>query len=87
MPVVPVDPRLKGVLVLADCWHLMYTHSHRRKKDHGRAEAMLIAAWALGLRIEPETDSVRVVPAAEVEESSEETEDVLPFEEDVEEAC
>ena len=22
----------------------------RRKKDHGRAEALLIAAWALGLR-------------------------------------
>lgn len=23
---------------------------HRRKKDHGRAEALLIVAWALGLR-------------------------------------
>jgi hypothetical protein len=26
----------------------------RRKKDHGRAEAMLIAAWALGVRTAPE---------------------------------
>lgn len=24
----------------------------RRKKDHGRAEALLIAAWALGCRVE-----------------------------------
>ena len=48
---------------------------------------MLIAAWALGLRIEPETDSVRMVPTTESEESSEEAEDVLPLEEDLEEAC
>ena len=48
---------------------------------------MLIAAWALGLRIEPETDSVRVVPPTELEEGNEEAEDVLPLEEDVEEAC
>ena len=53
----------------------------------GGAEAMLIAAWALGLRIEPETDSVHVVPTTELEESSEEAEDVMPLEEDVEEAC
>ena len=25
----------------------------RRKKDHGRAEALLIAAWALGVRAAP----------------------------------
>ena len=87
MRVVPIDPHLDGVLVLADWPRLMCTCLCRRKKDHGRAEAMLIAAWALGLRIEPETDSVRVVPTAEVEESSEEAEDVLPLEEDVEEAC
>ena len=50
---------------------------------------MLIAAWALGLRIEPETESVIVVPAAESSESSEDTEDVMPLEEEVEEeaAC
>lgn len=59
----------------------------RRKKDHGRAEAMLIAAWALGLRIEPETDNVIVVPAAESKESSEDVEDVLPLEEEVQEAA
>ena len=82
-----MDPHLEGLLVLADLSHLMCTCLCRRKKDHGRAEAMLIAAWALGLRIEPETDSVRVVPAAEVEVSSEEAEDVLPLEEDAEEAC
>ena len=29
----------------------------RRKKDHGRAEAMLIAAWALGVRITPDADA------------------------------
>ena len=27
-----------------------YPYTHRRKKDHGRAEALLIVAWALGLR-------------------------------------
>ena len=59
----------------------------RRKKDHGRAEAMLIAAWALGLRIEPETESVVVVPAAESNESGEDTEDVMPLEEEVQEAA
>ncbi len=48
---------------------------------------MLIAAWALGLRIEPETESVIVVPAAESKESSEDAEDVLPLEEDVQEAA
>ena len=77
----------REVLCPADWLHLMCTCFCRRKKDHGRAEAMLIAAWALGLRIEPETDSVRVVPTTALEESSEEAEDVLPLEEDVEEAC
>lgn len=47
---------------------------------------MLIAAWALGLRIERETNSVVVVPAAASSlESSEDAEDVLPLEEDIEE--
>ncbi len=59
----------------------------RRKKDHGRAEAMLIAAWALGVRIERETESVIVVPAAELEGSSEDAEDVLPLEDEVQEAA
>ena len=48
---------------------------------------MLIAAWALGLRIEPETESVVVVPAAESNESGEDTEDVMPLEEEVQEAA
>lgn len=26
---------------------------HRRKKDHGRAEALLLAAYALGVRMQP----------------------------------
>ena len=59
----------------------------RRKKDHGRAEAMLIAAWALGLRIERETESVIVVPPAESKDSSEDAEDMLQLEEELEEAC
>lgn len=59
----------------------------RRKKDHGRAEAMLIAAWALGVRIERETESVIVVPAADLEGSSEDAEDVLPLEDEVQEAA
>lgn len=48
---------------------------------------MLIAAWALGLRIERETESVIVVPPAESKDSSEEVEDVLQLEEELEEAC
>ena len=67
------------------CSHV--TLRRRRKKDHGRAEAMLIAAWALGLRIEPETESVIVVPAAESKENSDDAEDVLPLEEEVQEAA
>lgn len=48
---------------------------------------MLIAAWALGLRIERETESVIVVPPAESQDSSEDAEDVLQLEEELEEAC
>ena len=48
---------------------------------------MLIAAWALGVRIERETESVIVVPAAESEGSSEDAEDVLPLEDDLQEAA
>lgn len=29
----------------------------RRKKDHGRAEAMLIAAWGLGMRVAADTSA------------------------------
>ena len=32
----------------------------RRKKDHGRAEAMLIAAWGLGMRITADNSAPRV---------------------------
>jgi hypothetical protein len=42
----------------------------RRKKDHGRAEAMLIAAWALGLRIQPDSEEVAVVPPVETQKAS-----------------
>lgn len=42
----------------------------RRKKDHGRAEAMLIAAWALGVRIAPEA-AVEDAAALESEEEGE----------------
>ncbi|BDA48572.1 Holliday junction resolvase MOC1, chloroplastic [Coccomyxa sp. Obi] len=42
----------------------------KRKKDHGRAEAMLIAAWALGLRIQPDSGDVTVVPPVETQEAS-----------------
>lgn len=30
-----------------------HTRTPRRKKDHGRAEALLMAAWALGVRMQP----------------------------------
>ncbi len=42
----------------------------RRKKDHGRAEAMLIAAWALGLRIQADSGDVIVAPPVEPQEAS-----------------
>ncbi|KAK9917106.1 hypothetical protein WJX75_000945 [Coccomyxa subellipsoidea] len=42
----------------------------KRKKDHGRAEAMLIAAWALGLRIQPDSEEVAVVPPVETQKAS-----------------
>ena len=38
-PPTPTPPACPG-----DC---------RRKKDHGRAEALLLAAWGLGVRMEP----------------------------------
>ncbi|EIE27621.1 hypothetical protein COCSUDRAFT_52223 [Coccomyxa subellipsoidea C-169] len=42
----------------------------KRKKDHGRAEAMLIAAWALGLRIQADSGDVIVAPPVEPQEAS-----------------
>ena len=45
---------------------------------------MLIAAWALGLRIERGTESVIVVSPAESKDSSEDAEDVLQLEEELE---
>ncbi len=48
---------------------------------------MLIAAWALGLRIERETESVIVVLPAESEDGSEDAEEVLQPEEELEEVC
>ena len=41
--------RLHGSAVGESC----PCHACRRKKDHGRAEAMLIAAWGVGLRLNP----------------------------------
>lgn len=31
-------------------FEVTHAQSFRRKKDHGRAEALLLAAWALGVR-------------------------------------
>ena len=56
--------------------------THRRKKDHGRAEAMLIAAWALGLRILPETDTVRMVPPEEGSKDAAALDELLEDEEE-----
>ena len=42
---------------------------HRRKKDHGRAEAMLLAAWGLGTRADVIASSLP--PAALPEEETE----------------
>lgn len=58
--------------------------AHRRKKDHGRAEAMLIAAWALGLRVLPDTDKVKVVPPEEGSKDAAVLDELL--DEDIEEA-
>jgi hypothetical protein len=33
--------------------HAWPRHACRRKKDHGRAEALLMAAWGLGIRMHP----------------------------------
>ena len=38
----------------------------RRKKDHGRAEALLIATWALGCRAEAAAAAARSVPGSDV---------------------
>lgn len=45
-------------------------HSCRRKKDHGRAEALLIAAWSLGCR-------AQAVAVAESEDAAGEEDEVL----------
>jgi hypothetical protein len=44
----------------------------KRKKDHGRAEALLIAAWALGVRAAP---CAVLVPSTDSGEETEEDED------------
>lgn len=46
----------------------------KRKKDHGRAEALLIAAWALGVRATaaPSTDIVSTVDSDDYDEDSDE---------------
>ena len=38
---------------------------YRRKKDHGRAEAMLILAWGLGIRIPKTTLTAKQLAGAE----------------------
>ena len=53
---------------LADALH----PRRRRKKDHGRAEAMLLAAWGLGTRAEVIASSL---PAAALSEEETEGED------------
>ena len=37
----------------------------RRKKDHGRAEALLIVAWALGIRVPPASETAEKLAAIE----------------------
>lgn len=47
---------LRCLLACQDMSGLLPVSSHarcRRKKDHGRAEALLLAAWALGVRMQP----------------------------------
>jgi len=41
----------------------------RRKKDHGRAEALLIVAWALGIRVPPELDTAKKVATVGLSEA------------------
>lgn len=45
----------------------------RRKKDHGRAEALLMAAWAMGVRMQPIETSDSAAAAGEAESAEEDS--------------